>query len=309
MLYCMKNEQSPLIKIVYHIRYNKCIECIKNIKEVAGEQRKKLRRFILTQEELEKLTSKAIRKIAGEHKIKYVNNYSKKELIEKILLLEKESTLPKEEPSDDVDSSEENVTGSNEVNDGQESKQESDQTDQDDEEKLPLEMEKVAADMISSEQLKLLDDEKPEEVEATNKSADKQDVENKKEISPAPSKEQVDMASSRQEAMDKLRSNSSSATVKKKKPTSNRKLDYFLLPISLLMLILLVSSFVTLAYEILWTGNKENDILSMSILILVFIILMKYVKASIKNGTARKVLNHYHAKIEKELEEKEDDYD
>lgn len=40
MLYCMKNEQSPLIKIVYHIRYNKCIECIKNIKEVAGEQRK-----------------------------------------------------------------------------------------------------------------------------------------------------------------------------------------------------------------------------------------------------------------------------
>ena len=263
----------------------------------------------MTQEELEKLTSKAIRKIAGEHKIKYVNNYSKKELIEKILLLEKESILPKEEPGDDVDSSEGNVTGSNEVNDGQESKQESDQTDQDDEEKLPLEMEKVAADMISSEQLKLLDDEKPEEAEATNKSADKQDVENKKEISPAPSKEQVDIASSRQEAMDKLRSNSSSATVKKKKPTSNRKLDYFLLPISLLMLILLVSSFVTLAYEILWTGNKENDILSMSILILVFIVLMKYVKTSIKNGTARKVLNHYHNKIEKELEEKEDDYD
>ena len=260
----------------------------------------------MTQEELEKLTSKAIRKIAGEHKIKYVNNYSKKELIEKILLLEKESMLPKEEPSDDVDSSEGNVTGFNEVNDGQESKRESDQSDQ---EKSPLETEKEAADMISSEQLKLLDDEKPEEVEATNKSADKQDVENKKEISPAPSKEQVDMASSRQEAMDKLRSNSSSATVKKKKPTSNRKLDYFLLPISLLMLILLVSSFVTLAYEILWTGNKENDILSMSILILAFIILMKYVKTLIKNGTARKVLNHYHAKIEKELEEKEDDYD
>lgn len=263
----------------------------------------------MTQEELEKLTSKAIRKIAGEHKIKYVNNYSKKELIEKILLLEKESTLPKEEPSDDVDSSEENVIESNEVNDVQESKQESDQTDQDDEEKIPLEVEKDAADTISSEQLKLLEDEKPEEAEATNKSADKQDVENKKEISPAPSKEQVDMASSRQEAMDKLRSNSSSATAKKKKPTSDRKLDYFLLPTSLLMLILLVSSFVTLAYEILWTGNKENDILSMSILILVFIILMKYVKASIKNGTARKVLNHYHAKIEKELEEKEENYD
>ena len=264
----------------------------------------------MTQEELEKLTSKAIRKIAGEHKIKYVNNYSKKELIEKILLLEKESTLPKEEPSDDVDSSEENVIESNEVNDVQESKQESDQTDQDDEEKIPLEVEKDAADTISSEQLKLLEDEqKPNEVEATNKSADKQDVENKKEISPAPSKEQVDMASLRQEAMDKLRSNSSSATVKKKKPANNRKLDYFLLPISLLMLILLVSSFVTLAYEILWTGNKENDILSMSILILVFIVLMKYVKASIKNGTARKVLNHYHAKIEKELEEKEENYD
>ena len=220
----------------------------------------------MTQEELEKLTSKAIRKIAGEHKIKYVNNYSKKELIEKILLLEKESTLPKEEPGDDVDSSEGNVTGSNEVNDGQESKQESDQTDQDDEEKLPLEMEKVAADMISSEQLKLLDDEKPEEVEATNKSADKQDVENKKEISPAPSvKEQVDMASSRQEAMNKLRSNNSSAMARKKKPVSDRKLNYFLLPIALLTLILLISSFVTLAYEILWTGNKENDILSMSI--------------------------------------------
>lgn len=41
MPYRMKNEQSPLIKIVYHIRYNKCIECIKNIKEVAGKQRKK----------------------------------------------------------------------------------------------------------------------------------------------------------------------------------------------------------------------------------------------------------------------------
>lgn len=265
----------------------------------------------MTQEELEKLTSKAIRKIAGEHKIKYVNNYSKKELIEKILLLEKESTLPKEEPSDDVDSSEENVIESNEVNDVQESKQESDQTDQDDEEKIPLEVEKDAADTISSEQLKLLEDEqKPNEVEATNKSTDKQDVENKKEISPAPSvKEQVDMASSRQEAMNKLRSNNSSAMARKKKPVSDRKLNYFLLPIALLTLILLISSFVTLAYEILWTGNKENDILSMSILILAFIILMKYVKTLIKNGTARKVLNHYHAKIEKELEEKEDDYD
>lgn len=265
----------------------------------------------MTQEELEKLTSKAIRKIAGEHKIKYVNNYSKKELIEKILLLERESTLPEEEPGDDVDSSEENIVESNEVKNDQENKQESDQTDQDDEEKIPLEVEKDAADTISSEQLKLLEDEqKPNEVEATNKSADKQDVENKKEISPAPSvKEQVDMASSRQEAMNKLRSNNSSAMARKKKPTSDRKLDYFLLPISLLMLILLVSSFVTLAYEILWTGNKENDILSMSILILVFIILMKYVNSSIKNGTARKVLNHYHAKIEKELEEKEENYD
>lgn len=257
----------------------------------------------MTQEELEKLTSKAIRKIAGEHKIKYVNNYSKKELIEKILLLEKESTLPKEEPGDDVDSSEENITGSNKVNDVHE-----------EEEKLPLETEKDAAGTISSEQLKLLDDGKLEEVEK-KKTIDRRDEENenkiaKVETSPAPSiKEQVDVASSRQEAMNKLRSNSSSAKARKKKPTSNKKLDYFLLPISLLMLILLVSSFVTLAYEILWTGNKENDILSMSILILAFIILMKYVKTSIKNGTARKVLNHYHAKIEKELEEKEENND
>lgn len=265
----------------------------------------------MTQEELEKLTSKAIRKIAGEHKIKYVNNYSKKELIEKILLLEKESTLLEEEPGDDVDSSEENIVESNEVKNDQENKQESDQSDQ---EKSPLETEKDAADTISSEQLKLLDDGKLEEVEKKNKTIDKRDEENenkitKDETSLAPSiKEQVDVASSRQEAMNKLRSNSSSAKARKKKPTSNKKLDYFLLPISLLMLILLVSSFVTLAYEILWTGNKENDILSMSILILAFIILMKYVKTSIKNGTARKVLNHYHAKIEKELEEKEENY-
>ena len=265
----------------------------------------------MTQEELEKLTSKAIRKIAGEHKIKYVNNYSKKELIEKILLLEKESILPKDEPGD-ANPSEENVTESNEVNDDQENKQES---DQDGKEKLPLETERDVADTISSEQLKLLDDEKPEEVEIKNKTVDKQDEENenkiaKDETSPTPSiKEQVDVASSRQEAMEKLRSNSSSATARKKKQTSDRKLDYFLLPISLLMLILLVSSFVTLAYEILWTGNKESDMLSMSLLVLAFIILMKYVKTSIKNGTARKVLNHYHAKIEKELEEKEENYD
>lgn len=247
----------------------------------------------MTQDELEKMKSDDIRKLASKYGITYASKKSKKELIEKILIASRETLLPDENQNDCED--------------------------QDTLEEIPpLEIEKEAAtspepaaNMISSEQLKLLEDEqKPNEVEATNKSADKQDVENKKEISPAPSiKEQVDVASSRQEAMNKLRSNSSSAKARKKKPTSDRKLDYFLLPISLLMLILLVSSFVTLAYEILWTGNKENDILSMSILILAFIILMKYVKASIKNGTARKVLNHYHAKIEKELEEKEENND
>lgn len=245
----------------------------------------------MTQDELEKMKSDDIRKLASKYGITYASKKSKKELIEKILIASRETLLP-DENRDNCE-------------------------DQDTLEEIPpLEIEKEAAtspepaaNTISSEQLKLIDeDEEKQETKTLVK--DNKKVISEEESSPTPSiEEKIDMTNSRQEAMDKLRANNSSGGGKKKKPVSDRKLDYFLLPVALLMLILLVSSFVTLAYEMFWTGNKESDILSMSLLIILFLILMRYIKVSAKNGTARKVLNHYHSKIEKELEEKEDDYD
>lgn len=228
---------------------------------------------LYTEEELNKMTVAQLRALAKEKDFKYVSKTKKNDLVSKLANIYKIESYKKPSSSEN-----------------------------DDEEIIEI---PIIEEEISKQQEATKDDETSSIKDVKEESA-LEEKDNQSNDKPSPAKE-WDIHEERRETVYKSRGvNPNAVKKKKRKPLIDKTLNRILLPIMLIVFVLITAILLRIGVDIFWIGVQGYKPLPLIALILAVLITRKYIKSTIKNGTAKDVLIYYHNKMIEELESQKD---
>lgn len=231
---------------------------------------------LYTEEELNKMTVKQLRDLAKDKNLKYVSNSKKQELV---LKLAKIYEIESYKITSDKESDNEGIV------------------------EIPIIEEVSNEDETENKNDK--EDDNSSLIEENEKENVSVNIEVNSDNPPAKEKP---IAEARRETVFKSRGVDPSAVKKKKKkkkPLISKDVNHILLPLVLIIFVIVAIVLLRIGVDILWIGVQGYKPLPLVALILAVLISKKYIKSTIKNGTAKEVLNYYHNKVIEELENQE----